>query len=151
VGSPPAQTFDGTVLAADRGGAFVPVPKEVVEALGGKGRIPVRATFDGIAYRGSIVSMGGQQVLGVLKAIRTELGKGPGDEVRVTVELDEARTVNVPDDLREALSTAALTDRFTSLSYSHQREYVTWIDEAKRPATRARRIAETVQRVQRAS
>ena len=114
----------------------MPVPKEVVEALGGKARIPVRATFDGIAYRGSIVSMGGQQVLGVLKAIRTELGKGPGDEVRVTVERDDqARTVDVPDDLREALATAALTDRFTRLSYSHQREYVTWIAEAKRPAT----------------
>ena len=149
MGSDPAQTFGATVVAADRGGAFVPVPEEVVEALGGKGRIPVRATFDGIAYRGSIVSMGGQQVLGVLKAIRTELGKGPGDGVRVTVELDDqARTVDVPDDLREALATAALSDRFGSLSYSHQREYVTWIAEAKRPATRARRIAETVQRVQ---
>ena len=149
MGSDPAQTFDATVVAADRGGAFVPVPEEVVEALGGKGRIPVRATFDGIAYRGSIVSMGGQPVLGVLKAIRTELGKGPGDEVRVTVERDgQARTVDVPDDLREALATAALSDRFSSLSYSHQREYVTWIAEAKRPATRARRIAETVQRVQ---
>ena len=149
MGSEPAQTFDATVVAADRGGAFVPVPKEVVEALGGKGRIPVWATFDGIAYRGSIVSMGGQQVLGVLKAIRTELGKGPGDGVRVTVELDDQdRTVDVPDDLREALATAALTGRFARLSYSHRREYVTWIAEAKRPATRARRIAETVQRVQ---
>ena len=149
MGSEPAQTFDATVVAADRGGAFVPVPKEVVEALGGKGRIPVRATFDGIAYRGSIVSMGGQQVLGVLKAIRTELGKGPGDGVRVTVELDDQdRTVDVPDDLREALATAALTGRFARLSYSPRRESVTWIPEAKRPATRARRIAETVQRVQ---
>jgi hypothetical protein len=149
VGPELAPSFDATLVAADRGGAFVPVPKEVVDALGGKARTPVRATFDGIEYRGSIVSMGGQQVLGVLKAIRTELGKGPGDEVRVTVELDEQpRSVEVPDDLREALATASVTDRFTDLSYSHQREYVTWIDEAKRPATRARRIAATVERVQ---
>ena len=141
--------FDATLVAADRGGAFVVIPAEVVAALGGKGRIPVRATFDGVAYRGSIVSMGGEKVLGVQKAIRTELGKGPGDEVRVTVALDEEeRSVDLPDDLRDALAAAALIDRFTRLSYSHQREYVMWIDEAKRPATRARRIAETVERVQ---
>jgi uncharacterized protein DUF1905/bacteriocin resistance YdeI/OmpD-like protein len=149
VGVAPVHAFDATLVAADRGGAFVAIPAVVVAALGGKGRIPVRATFDGVAYRGSIVSMGGERVLGVLKAIRTELGKGPGDELRVTVALDdEERSVDLPDDLRDALAAAALIDRFTSLSYSHQREYVMWIDEAKRPATRARRIAETVERVQ---
>ena len=149
MGAAPVHAFDATLVAADRGGAFVTIPAEVVAALGGKGRIPVRATFDGVAYRGSIVSMGGERVLGVLKAIRTELGKVPGDELRVTVALDdEERSVDLPDDLRDALAAAALIDRFISLSYSHQREYVMWIDEAKRPATRARRIAETVERVQ---
>jgi hypothetical protein len=141
-------TFDATIEEADRGGAFVPVPTDVIEELGGKGRIPVRATFDGVPYRGSIVSMGGGRILGLLKAIRTELGKGPGDTVRVTVEVDdEERSVTVPADLREALSAAGRSDRFAALSYSHQREYVIWIEEAKRPATRQRRVAETVERI----
>jgi Domain of unknown function (DUF1905)/Bacteriocin-protection, YdeI or OmpD-Associated len=140
--------FDAKIEEADRGGAFVLVPADVIEELGGKGRIPVRATFDGIAYRGSIVSMGGARILGLLKAIRTELGKGPGDTVRVTVELDdEERTVTVPADLREALSAAGRVDLFAALSYSHQREHVTWIEEAKRPATRERRVADTVERI----
>jgi hypothetical protein len=140
--------FDATIEAADRGGAFVAVPDDVIETLGGKGRIPVRATFDGVAYRGSIVSMGGGKILGLLKAIRTELGKGPGDAVQVTVELDdEERAVTVPDDLRDALGAAGRADGFAQLSYSHQREYVTWIEEAKGPGTRARRIGETVERV----
>jgi Domain of unknown function (DUF1905)/Bacteriocin-protection, YdeI or OmpD-Associated len=142
------ESFDATIVEADRGGAFVEVPPEVVGALGGKGRIPVRATFDGIAYRGSVVSMGGSKVLGVLKGIRVELGKHPGDIVSVTLEADRSeRTVVIPEDLRAALDGAALTDRFASLSYTHQREYVTWIEEAKRPTTRARRVSETMDRL----
>lgn len=147
--TPGTQEFDATIRAADRGGAYVEVPGEVVDALGGKSRIPVRATFDGIAYRGSVVSMGGtDKVLGLLKDIRTELGKAPGDEVHVTLEVDDApRAIDLPDDLRTALEAAGLHDAFRALSYSHQREYVMWIDEAKRPATRSRRISETVARL----
>ena len=36
---------------------------------------------------------------------------------------------------------------FAKLSFTHQREYVEWVEEAKRPETRARRIAGTVERV----
>ena len=49
------------------------IPSDVVELLGGGGRIPVVATFDGIQYRGSIVRMGGQPILGMLKEIRERL------------------------------------------------------------------------------
>jgi hypothetical protein len=143
------ETFEAQIVAADRGGAYVRIPADVVAALGGAGRIPVRATFDGVAYRGSVVSMGGEKVIGLLKAIRTELGKAPGDPVTVTLEADtEERSVVVPDDLRDALTVAGALDAFDALSYSHQREHLGWIDEAKRPETRARRIRQTVERLQ---
>lgn len=142
------QEFAATIEAADRGGAFVSVSPSVVAALGGGGRIKVRATFDGVEYRGSVVTMGGGHVIGVLKAIRESLGKAIGDEVTVTLTRDDAeRTVDVPDDLREALAAAGLAETFAALSYSHQREYVTWIDEAKRLGTRAKRVAGTVERL----
>ncbi len=142
------ERFEATIQEADRGGSFVAVPANVVEALGGKGRIPVRATFDGIAYQGSVVSMGGQKVIGLLKAIRTELGKEPGDVITVTLDVDQAeRTVTVPDDLRDALDKAGLSDRFDSLSFSHRRETVASITEAKKPETRARRITQTIDRL----
>ena len=140
--------FEATIVAADRGGAYVAVPPDVVAALGGRGRIPVIATFDGIEYRGSVVSMGSGPVIGVLQRIRTELGKEPGDMVAVTLTLDdEPRRVAVPEDLRAALAAASLQERFEALSYSHRREYVNWIEEAKRPATRQRRVAQTVERI----
>jgi hypothetical protein len=142
------ERFEATIQQADRGGAFVAVPANVVEALGGKGRIPVRATFDGIAYQGSVVSMGGQKVIGLLKAIRTELGKEPGDVITVTLDVDrEERSVAVPDDLRAALDEAGLSERFDSMSFSHRRETVASITEAKNPETRARRITQTIDRL----
>ena len=142
------ETFDAEIVEADGGGAYVRVPPDVVVALGGKGRIPVQATFDGIAYPGSVVSMGGGKVIGVLKAIRTQLGKQPGDNVTVTLELDRGeRSVDVPADLRAALADRELDAAFDALSYTHQREYVSWIDDAKKAATRARRITEVVARL----
>ncbi|MFI6868808.1 YdeI/OmpD-associated family protein [Nocardia sp. NPDC050406] len=136
------QRFEGTIRPANGGGAYIPIPTEVVAALGGGGRIPVRATFDGIAYTGSIVNMGEGPCLGLLKAIRTELGKEPGDTVAVTVERDTAeRTVEVPEDLAAALADAQLRDVFDKLSYSKRREQVQGVAGAKRAETRANRIA----------
>ncbi|GAB2652597.1 YdeI/OmpD-associated family protein [Kribbella swartbergensis] len=140
------ETFEGTVVVNDGGGAWVEVPGEVVVALGGGGRIPVRASFDGLDYRGSIASMGGCMVLGLLKSIREQLGKGDGDSVTVTVERDTSeRTVDVPTDLAAALDGAGLREAFDKLSYSHRREHVNAINEAKKPETRERRIAKAVE------
>ncbi|HEY3560938.1 MAG TPA: YdeI/OmpD-associated family protein [Kribbella sp.] len=140
------ETFQGRIVVNDGGGAWVEVPGNVATALGGGGRIPVHATFDGVAYRGSIASMGGCLVLGMLKSIRSELGKGDGDPVTVTVERDTAeRTVDVPEDLATALAEAGLREAFDNLSYSHRREHVNAINAAKKPETRTRRIAKTIE------
>lgn len=140
------QRFDGVIESARGGGAHIPVPPEIIAALGGGGRIPVQATFDGIPYRGSIADMGAGPCLGLLKAIRTELGKGPGDQVTVTLERDTAeRTVTVPDDLAAALTTAGVRAAFDALSYSNRREHATSVTDAKKPETRTRRIAKIVE------
>jgi len=127
----------------------VNVPFDVYQAFGAN-RVPVTATIDGIPYRGSLVRMGGDcHVLGILKEIRTRIGKGAGDTVEVVVTRDAApRVVDVPADLRAALtSSPPATTMFESLAFSHRREFVRWIEDAKRPDTRARRIAGTVDKV----
>ena len=59
--------------------------------------------------------------------------------------LDTApRTVAVPDDLAAAIMAAGVQAKWDQLSYSHQREWVEAVAEAKRPETRARRIAAAV-------
>jgi uncharacterized protein YdeI (YjbR/CyaY-like superfamily) len=86
---------------------------------------------------------------GVNKGHRAAAGIGVGDSFDVLVALDEElRVVEVPTDLAEALiADDAARDAFDKLSYTHRREYVEWIAEAERPATRARRVADTVERV----
>jgi hypothetical protein len=140
------ETFEAVIQDAGGGGAYVGIPADVLTALGGGARIPVQATFDGVPYRGSIVSMGGCQALGVLKGIRTTLSKSPGDTVTVTVARDTAeRTVDVPDDLAAALAEAGLRETFDRLSYSHRREHVNAVLDAKKPETRVRRIAKALE------
>ena len=80
----------------DNGGAYVAFLWDIRKEFG-KGRVKVHATFDGIAYDGSIVNMGLKNadgsicyVIGVLKAIRQRLGKVDGDTIRVTIKLREA-------------------------------------------------------------
>ncbi|MBV9775268.1 MAG: DUF1905 domain-containing protein [Gemmatimonadetes bacterium] len=139
--------FTATIEEAGGGGAFVTVPFDVEQAFGKK-RVKVSATIDGEPYQGSLVRMGGpRHMLIVLKEIREKIGKGAGDEVRVTVEEDTApRTVEVPADLREALEgDAEAGARFGRLSYTHQREYVRWIEEAKREQTRRGRVARALE------
>jgi hypothetical protein len=139
--------FRAEVRDARGGGHLVEVPNDVVNALGGRGRTPVRASFNGIPYRGSIVSMGGSFVLGVQKAILGEAGASAGDTLDVVVELDAApREVEVPDDLRNELDRRkTLRAAWDRSSYSHRREYAAAITEAKRPETRRRRIEKTLQ------
>jgi hypothetical protein len=142
-------TFRAPVRSSGQGGGghLIDVPPQVVEALEGKGRIAVTATFDGVPYRGSIVRLGDGAVLGVLKAIMAQAGVSVGDTLTVVVRNDDAsREVEVPDDLAEAL---ARNDEartvFDGLSFSHRREHVNSITEAKRPETRARRVERTIQ------
>lgn len=75
----------------DIDGAYVAAPFDVRKEFG-KGRVKVRATFDGEPYDGSIVNMGLTNpdgsvcyILGIRKDIRGKIGKQPGDTVRVTV------------------------------------------------------------------
>ena len=141
--------FTAPIQEANGGGAYVVVPFDVEAAFGSK-RPPVKATFDGVPYRGTLVRMGGpEHLLVILKDIRQQIGKGPGDAVEVTVEADaEPREVAVPEDLAAALDEAPEARAFfDGLAYTHRREYVRWIEEAKRDETRARRIGQAVERL----
>ena len=51
------------------------------------------------------------------------------------------------DDVREALEAAGVLEVFLAQPPSHQRQHLRYIDEAKRPETRARRIAKTCERL----
>jgi small nuclear ribonucleoprotein (snRNP)-like protein len=128
------------------GGAYVTIPFDVEKAFGKK-RVKVKATIDGEPYRGSLVRMGTpDHMLLVLKDIREKIGKTFGDEISIELEEDlEPRKVEIPPDLQQALDANPNEGAyFTSLAYSHRKEYVWWINDAKRDQTRQERIRRTI-------
>lgn len=70
----------------DIDGAYVHFPFDVKKEFG-KGRVKVHATFDGVPYDGSLVKMKTPgYIVGLRKDIRRQIGKQPGDMVKVTVQ-----------------------------------------------------------------
>ena len=146
------QTFTAIIQDPGGGGAFVEMPFDVESAFGSK-RPKVRATIDGVPYRGTLTRMGTDcHILGIRKEIREQIGKTFGGEVTITVEPDtEPRVVEVPPDLNKAFqSDKEAKALFEKLSYTHQREYVDWIHEAKREETRRTRIVKTIKMLKQA-
>jgi hypothetical protein len=142
------ERFETVIQVEGKTATYFEVPLDV-RAVFGRARPPVRVTIAGHTYRSTIAPYGGSYMLPLNRANRAAAGVAAGDTVTVELELDdEPRTVDVPDELRVALAgdeeAAAAFDR---LSYTHRREYVEWITEAKREETRARRLANTLDRL----
>ena len=141
------QTFKAIIQNPGGGGAFVEVPFDVEKEFGSK-RPKVKAMIDGVPYRGILTRMGTDyHMLIILKEIREKIGKIFGDEVKIMVEPDtEPRVIEVPAELKRMFKTEKEAKAlFEKLSYTHQKEYVIWINEAKREETRQNRIAKTIE------
>jgi hypothetical protein len=140
-------TFTAKIDPGPGGGSFVIFPYDVEKEFSTKGRVPVKATFDGVPYSGSLVKCGAQQhMLGLLKSIREQTGKHLGDTIKVEIWKDEAvRSVEVPADLASLMKKHRLRSSFDSLSYTHRKEYCRWITEAKKEETRTRRLEKAVE------
>jgi uncharacterized protein YdeI (YjbR/CyaY-like superfamily) len=105
------------------------------------------ATVNGYAFRTTLFTMGGRALLGLNREVRGAAGVEAGQEVSVELERDdEPRAVEVPSDLAAALEADPTVQKtFDRLSYTHRKEYVRWIEEAKRDETRTRRIAKSIE------
>ena len=140
--------FKAQLVGRGPGGAwtYLKVPFSVSEVFGRKGQVPVRATINGFTFRNSLIPRAGVHILGVGKDILASARATTGDTVQVELVLDDTpRTVNVPADLNSALAKApAQAQAFTALSYSHKKEFVDWIESAKKAETRATRIEKTI-------
>jgi hypothetical protein len=143
----PSKTFKTTVVR-DGSMCFIPLtfdPKSVF----GKVRAPVKVTVNGYTYRSTIAAMGGPPCIPLRKSNREAAGLEGGETIRVRLDLDEEkREITPPADLARALKAVPPAwERWQELSYSHQREYVEAVEEAKKPETRARRINGAVEMI----
>lgn len=140
-------TLELTRVLAPRGpaGALVLTDEEVA-VLGGGKRAAVLVRVGDREARLRLGVMGGENLIGMSKATRTDLGLEVGQQVTATITVDEApREVDVPDDLAVALAgDAAAKDAFEALPFSARKEFAVWVGGAKRADTRARRLEDTL-------
>lgn len=133
----------------DKNASYIEIPFDVLEVYGAK-RVKVKATFDDIEYRGSLVKMGTDcHIIGVTKEIRDKINKTFGDIVSVTLEKDvEERTVEIPDDFKfELQKNISANDFFNTLSFSCQKKYINYITSAKKDITRNNRIIKSIEKL----
>ena len=139
-------TFKTTVLKSEGMNATgLPVPSSVVEKLAAGKRPKVTVTLNGYTYRSTVAVYDAEFFLPLAAVHRDAAGVKAGQQVQVTVELDTApREVEVPKDLAAALKKAGARAAFDALSFTHRKEHVRAVEEARAPETRARRIDRAV-------
>ncbi|MBZ5635399.1 MAG: YdeI/OmpD-associated family protein [Acidobacteriia bacterium] len=141
--------FRTTLLKAGKTATGIQIPADVMTKLGPSKRPPVRVTINGHTYRSTVAVMGGKFLVGVSAENREKAKVAGGDSIVADIELDtQPREVTVPIDLAKALARdKTLKQAFDGLSYTHRKEHVRSIEEAKTAETRQRRIAKTISKL----
>ncbi|MGA9244119.1 MAG: YdeI/OmpD-associated family protein [Silvibacterium sp.] len=139
--------FTAKIVAGDGGGAGVLFPYDTEKEFATKGKVPIKATFNGVPYTGSLIKYGfPQHTLHLPKAIREQLGKVPGDIIDVVLWKDEEeRILGVPAPFEKLMKQEGLLPFFETLSYTHRKEYCRWISEAKKEETRSKRLKKAIE------
>ncbi len=141
-------TFHTTILKFGKNNTGIEVPAEVIEKLGAGKRPLVRVTVKKYTYRSAVAVMGGKFMISLSAAHREAAGIQGGEEADITIEVDmEARTVELPEDLKAALVAAGALEAFGNAAPSMRKEYVRQVETAKAQETRARRIAKIVEKL----
>lgn len=147
-----AKTFKAKLIkVADMNATYVNIPFDVEKTYGKKGQVKVKANIEGIEYRGSIAKMqkDAPHILVITQAIRKQINKSAGDEVKISLVVDtEKREVEIPKDLNVLLAKhKKAKEFFEKLSYSNTKEYVRWIESAKKAETRENRLKTTIEKL----
>ena len=136
--------FRATVVLGGKTATGIQVPNDVVEKLDAGKRPPVVVTLGGYSYRTTVAAYTGEFWIPLAAEHREAAGVAAGQEVDVAIELDTApREVPLPDDLSAAMDDDARS-AYDRLAYSHRKEWVRWVEEAKKAETRTARIEKTV-------
>jgi hypothetical protein len=140
----PTRRFTATV---DQSGTnvYVRVPFDPDDVWGAKDRHYVQGSVRGRRIRGVLISDGRQFCLPLGPAWRRDNAVGAGETVEVELGPDGPQPDLLARDLSAALDREPEARRFfESIAPFYRKNYVRWIETAKRPETRAARIHETV-------
>lgn len=134
----------------DMNAAYVVFPFDVQKLFETKGQVKIKVLFDDrVEYRGSLANMGFGHCVGLTQTIRKQLGKTFGDMVDVKLWKDEEkRVVVVPDDVKTLFNKhQKVKELYEKMSYTHRKEYIRWIEDAKKEETRERRKIKMIEMI----
>lgn len=138
--------FEATIIQhGNMNAGFVEFPFNTMELFGKKGQVKVNVLFDEkVQYRGSLSKMKAEHhFLLLTQEVRAALGKSFGDSVSVTLWEDkEERVVEIPEDVLAVFQkNEKAFELYQKMSFTHRKEYMRWITDAKKTETReARKI-----------
>ena len=139
-----ATLFRPVVTAKAVSWTFLNLPKEASAKLPSRGMSSVAGTFNGMAFRATLEPDGqGGHWLKVDRKMREAAGAEAGDVVTLEIAPVAAEPEpRVPADLRKALAAAPAKARaaWSDITPIARRDWIQWIESAKREETRLKRI-----------
>ena len=138
-------TFTAVAQARPRGGIAIHLPFDPAEAWGERERYYLAGTIGPYPMRGVVVPGDGEPALELGPAWCRDPRMGAGATLQVTLRPEGPQLDSIAPDFAEALEAEPQARRFfESLATFYRNGFVAWVEGAKRPETRAKRIAETV-------
>ncbi|WP_045875758.1 YdeI/OmpD-associated family protein [Pseudofrankia sp. DC12] len=139
--------FRATVELHGATATGIEVPADILAGLNSGKRPKVTVTIGPHSYQTTVGSMGGRYLIPLPAEDRRAAEAAAGDEADVELVLEAApRLVEVPADLAAAIAEVpAAQATFDGLAFTHRKEWVRSVDEAKKPETRQTRITKTVE------
>jgi hypothetical protein len=143
------QIFKAVIKRYDPGWHYIDMPFNARDVYGKASRIPVNATIDGLAFRTTLLPGADGHYMVINEAMREATGKELGDTITVELDVDDRpREVTVPVDIQQALRKDRVAmERYAALAYSHRKRYIEWVEGAKKPETRARRVERLISEI----
>jgi len=138
------QTFKATLVQSGSR-TVIPLPFDPPQVWGQRERYHITGSINGCTVRGPLAAEETRYVLPVGAAWRRDNHLAVGDTVEVALSLEGPQAQTLAADIASALTAApAASAFFDALPTFYRKNFMRWIDSAKRTATRTARIAEMV-------
>jgi hypothetical protein len=139
------ERFRVVVVARPQGGITVGIPFDPTHAWGALDAFHVHGTVGGHTFRGALTDEGGRWLLQLGPSWCRRPGFGAGDEVEVVMAPEGPRSSSMGADVETAFAAEPEAARFfDSLPTFYRNNFARWIDGAKRPETRQKRVSELI-------
>jgi len=142
--------FSATILKFAKQGektgwSYIEISARLARQLNPKSKVSfrVKGTLDQYGIKQvALLPMGdGKFILPFNASMRKGTGKKAGETILVTMEVDDGKFILSPDLMACLKEEPASHKFFKSLGGAHQRYFSKWIESAKTPQTKAKRIA----------